>query len=180
VTLKSVLDVAVPAADFTVILPVFIPASTRAVILVHDTTVKRAFLPPKVTVVTPQKPEPMIVTRVPAFPFVGVKRVMTGITRNALVVAETPPGDDNLILPELAPAGTRSMSWVSETTVKVAGFPSTVTAVTPENPEPVIVTKAPTLARLGVKLVICGAIGAASVTCRVAVPVALPLVAVTV
>ena len=127
VTLKAVRDVAVPPADFTTILPVFVPASTRAVILVHDTTVKRAFLPLKVTMVTPQKPEPVIVTCVPTLPLLGVKRVMTGMTRNEMVVVATPPGDVSPIRPNLAPAGTRRVSLVSVTAVKVAGFPPTVT-----------------------------------------------------
>lgn len=64
---------AVPEGAVTETLPE-VPAPTTASIVVGDTTVKEvAFVPPKLTLVTPDKEVPVIVMVVPAPPVVGAK-----------------------------------------------------------------------------------------------------------
>jgi hypothetical protein len=61
------------------ILPVFAPAGTFAVTCVADFTVKVvAATPANVTLVVPVREVPVIVTKVPAGPLVGVKLSMVG------------------------------------------------------------------------------------------------------
>src|SRR5438093_8613799 len=62
----------VPAAVVMLILPVFAPAGTVAVIFVSETTLKPALTPPILTAVAPRRFVPVIVTFAPAFAFAGV------------------------------------------------------------------------------------------------------------
>src|SRR5439155_15055055 len=68
--------VAVPAAVVTLSGPVVAPVGAVARMAVADVTVKPAVVPLNLTVVVPMKFKPLIVTTVPAGPFVGVKLVI--------------------------------------------------------------------------------------------------------
>ena len=76
-----------------------------------------------------------------------------------------------LIGPLVAPDGTVAESEVAFVTVKLpAAIPLNLTAVTPVNPAPVMVTFVPTPPLVGVKLVTVGAATTVKVPLLVAVP----------
>jgi hypothetical protein len=78
-TVKLLGLVAVPAGVVTLIGPVVAPSGTTAVILVDEFTVDVALMPLKVTPIgVPVKRVPVIVTKVPTPPLVGVKPVTVG------------------------------------------------------------------------------------------------------
>src|SRR5207248_2848168 len=138
-------------------------------IAVADITVKlEAFNPLNLTAVTPVKFVPLIVTRVPTVPFVGVKLEIVGATAKLVALVAVPPGVVTLSGPVVALDGTVALIVVAEVTVKAAPLPLKFTAVAPVNVVPVIVTLAPTGPKAGVKLVIVGD------TMKLAVLVAVP------
>src|SRR5207302_2438669 len=68
-----------------------------------------------------------------------------------------PPGVVTEIGPLVPAAGTVAVTCVSERTLNDAAVPLNTTDVAPVNPEPLIVTLAPTGPLAGVKLLIAGA-----------------------
>ena len=60
-----------------------------------------------------------------------------------VLLAAVPFGVVTRIGPLVAPAGTVSVIWVADLTVKLAGLPFTETEVAPVNADPVTVTAAP-------------------------------------
>ena len=108
VTVKLLALVAVPPGVVTLSGPDVAPTGTVAEIEVEEVTVKLALVPLKVTVVTPVKFVPVIVTGVPTGPLVGAKLVIVGgdSTVNALELVAVPAGVVTLIDPEVAFAGT--------------------------------------------------------------------------
>jgi hypothetical protein len=78
VTVKAVEETAVPAEVVTLIVPVVAAGGTVQVSWVELTTVKAADTPLKLTLLTPEKPEPVSVTAVPGGPETGEKEVMEG------------------------------------------------------------------------------------------------------
>jgi hypothetical protein len=76
---------------------------------------------------------------------VGLKLLMTGVTRNEVGLGAGPPGAVTVITPVVAPAGTVAVILVFEfTTNAVAAVPLKLTAVLPVKPLPLIVTEVPT------------------------------------
>jgi hypothetical protein len=78
VTVKAAEETAVPADVETLIVPVVAAGGTVQDIWVELTTVYVADAPLKLTLVAPEKPEPVSVTTVPEGPEVGEKEVMEG------------------------------------------------------------------------------------------------------
>ena len=104
----------------TLILPVFAPNGTVAVIRVYESTLKLvALTPPKVTVVAPVKLSPLMMTLVSTGPLVGEKLAIVGITRKGTSLKSIPPGVVTLTLPVVAPAGTIVVISVFETILNV-------------------------------------------------------------
>jgi hypothetical protein len=92
VTVKFVVLVAVPAAVVTAIFPVTAPAGTVASTSVSFTTVKLvAATPPNVTAVVPVKVLPIILTKVPTGPLLGLKLAIEGNTVNVVALVAVPP-----------------------------------------------------------------------------------------
>jgi hypothetical protein len=117
------------------------------VILVEFTTVNEADAVPSFTEVAPRKFEPLIVTKVPARPTVGVKLVILGgggfVTVNVWVLTAVPSEFVTEILPVVALIGTVAVIFVSEFTAYVAAAPLNFTALVPVKPLPLIVTAVP-------------------------------------
>src|SRR6476661_1258018 len=91
VTVKALVELAVPAGVVTLIRPVLAPAGTVAVRLVAEFTVKLlAAAPLKATVVAPLRPVPVRVTTVPTGPLAGEKPVMAGGATQAAVRVKLP------------------------------------------------------------------------------------------
>ena len=135
VTEKDAELLAEPVGVVTVILPVAAPAGTVAVTCVSEFTVKVvAATPPKATRFVPVNPEPVITTRVPGGPLLGVKLDIKGRTRNLLLLVNVPEGVVTVTNPVVAPLGTVAIRKVLEATLKVAGAPLKETAVAPINP----------------------------------------------
>src|SRR5262249_25112244 len=104
---------------------------------------------------TPAKFVPRIVTWVPAFPCVGPMLVIVGGGRTVKspTLVAAPPGAVTATCPVVVPFATCAVIFVSSLTLKVFSFvPLNVTRVAPGKPEPLIVTFAPTLPVVGVKL----------------------------
>lgn len=97
---------------------------------------------------------------------------------NVPTLVTVPPGVVMLILPVVAPPGTVAVIFVAETTVKlIADVALNLTAVAPVRKLPLIVTKAPTWALVGVNEL---TVGAGGITVNVAPLVATPPLVVTV
>ena len=160
VTAKLPELVAVPPGATTDICPVIAPAGTVAVICVFEATVNAAALVvPNLTAVAPVKPEPPIVTTVPAGPEAGENPLIEGggITVKLPVLVAVPPGVVTDIGAVIAPAGTVAVICVFETTVNAAAFVvPNLTAVVQSKPVPLIVTTVPTGPEAGEKPVIVG------------------------
>jgi hypothetical protein len=159
ITVKLAALVAVPAAVVTLRGPVVAVAGTVAWIVVSELTENVvAFTPLNLTAVAPVKLAPVIVTVVPLAPLVGEKLVIVGpeITVKLAVLVTVPADPVTRIGPVVAPAGTTACMAVSDVTVKVAGVPLNVTAVTEERCVPLIVTLVPAAPLAGVKPVIVG------------------------
>jgi len=118
-TVNELVLVAVPPGLVTLHGPVVAPAGTVAWTAVSEVTVKVAAVPLKATAVAPVKPDPLIVTLVPASPLVGEKPEIAGAFTmvNELVLVAVPPGVVTLTGPVVAPAGTVARTAVSEVTV---------------------------------------------------------------
>ena len=148
VTVKTAELVAVPPGVVTAMFPVTAPVGTVAVTCVSEFTVKVvAATPPKVTLLVPVRPVPVITTTAPGGPLVGLNPDTVGPTttvKTAELVA-VPPGVVTTIFPVIAPVGTVAVTCVSEFTVKVvAATPPKVTLLVWVNPVPVITTAVPT------------------------------------
>lgn len=107
------------------------------------------------------KPEPIIVTLLPAGPVVGLNELMTGGGGTAKLseLVAVPYGVVTLMGPVVAPLGTEVVIWLSELTVNVAEVPLKFTAVAPVKPEPEMVTPAPTNPLVGENELIAGPFG---------------------
>jgi hypothetical protein len=167
--------VALPPGANTAIGPLVVLVRRTAVIFVSELTVKRAALVPwNLTAVAPVKPEPRIVTVVPARPESGEKLEIVGGsgTVNGSALVAVPPGPVTVIGPVVEPALTMAVIRVSELTVKLfALVPWNLTALISVNESPVIVTLVPAMPLVGEKSSIEGA-GGITVNMRtlVAVP----------
>ena len=116
-----------------------------------------AAMPPKVTFVVCLRPDPVITTEVPGAPLVGLKPLITGVTRNVPALVAIPPGVVIPILPVFAPFGTVAITFVAKLIVNVvAVMPPNVTLLVCVSPVPVIMTEVPILPLVGVKLAIVG------------------------
>ena len=97
--------VAVPPAVVTLSGPVVTPAGAVAWIEVAEATEKPAATPLNFTALAPVKFVPVIVTTVPAPPFVGVKLAIVGGTTKFAELVAVPPGVVTLSGPVVTPAG---------------------------------------------------------------------------
>jgi hypothetical protein len=159
VTVKFDGLVPVPEDVVTAIGPVTAFAGTVAVIWVAESTVNVvAATPPNVTDVAPVKPEPAIVTTVPALPLVGVNVETQGpdplVTMKSVVLVAVPSESVTAIFPVVAPDGTVAVICVFELTVKDdAAVPLKVTEETALgaswNPDPWMMTVVPTGPHVG-------------------------------
>ena len=68
-------------------------------------TVKLVAVAPNVTFVVPVKPAAVITTFVPTGPLIGAKLVISGMTRNFLLLVSAPPGVVTATGPVVAPLG---------------------------------------------------------------------------
>jgi hypothetical protein len=105
-----VLLVAVPPGVVILIGPLVAPVGTVAVIWVAELTVNTEARPLNVTAVAPVKRDPVIVTRVPTGPFVGVKELIVGAAVGTVTVklselVAVPAAVVTLIGPVVAPLG---------------------------------------------------------------------------
>src|SRR5438270_3147728 len=130
--------------------------------------------PLNLTAVTSLKPEPVIVTAVPAGPLPGLSEPIRGSTLNVPALWPEPEGVTTVSLPAEASGGTSTVIWVWVTAAGSARTPSKSTPVAPPKALPLIVTWAPTSAEPGEKPATRG------VTSRVAALVAVPPGVVTV
>jgi hypothetical protein len=108
------------------------------------------------TDVAPVKVVPVIVTVVPAGPFVGVKLVIPGATVKLVELVAVPPAVVTLIGPVVALAGTVALIFVLESTWKTDDAPLNLTATAPVKAVPEIVTLSPTFPLPGAKLAMLG------------------------
>src|SRR4029077_5923424 len=128
--------------------------------------------------VAPEKCVPVITTELPIPLIVGVNEVIAGAAAtgrlNAVGLVALPPAGVTLILPSAgAAAGTIVVTWVSESTRKLATTPPNVTPTAPVKCVPVITTDAPVHPLAGVNSVIVGlgAMGRVNWVEHVALPV---------
>ena len=128
--------------------------------LVADTTSNSTALTPlNRTSVAPRKWVPVRVTRVPAGPVAGVKRVRVGgnTTVKGSALTAVPPGVTTLIGPLVAPEGTTASMLLPDTTSNSGALtPLNATAVASLRWVPVSVTRAPTGPRVGLNRVRVG------------------------
>ena len=116
------------------------------------------------TSLTPVKFVPVIVTREPTTPLVGVNEVTVGtigtVTVKFVALCPVPPPVVTLILPVVAPVGTVAVIWVAELMVNVvAEVVLNLTSLAPLKLAPEIVTCVPTGPLVGVNEVIFGRAG---------------------
>src|ERR1700733_2173372 len=157
---------------------------------VLERTVNAAGLVPNLTLVAPQKPDPVSVTERPVIPDVGVNEEIVGamlaVTVKACALRTVPVGALVLVTvigPLLAPDGTGALSCLVDTSVAPAAAVPLNFAVELElNPTPVMATTVPAGPQLGpnpvidsgtVKLLLLVPVPAASVTDSL--PVTAPL-----
>jgi hypothetical protein len=152
--------VPVPDGVVTEIGPFVAPAGTWAVMLVGELSVKLAPVPLNVTLLAPVNPAPLIDTLVPVRPLVGVNELMVGgaATVNDDELLAVPAGVVTETGPVSAPLGTVAWICESETTVKSAPAPLTVTLLAPVKPVPVIDTLVPVGPLVGVNAPIVGGV----------------------
>lgn len=154
-TVKFVALVPVPPGVVTETVPVVAPVGTVAVIEVYgDAEAENVALTPlNVIEVARPKPEPLIVTEVPTGPDVVPRLVILGTILKFDALFAVPPAVVTEINPDVAAVGIAAVICVGESTVNDAMFtPLTLTAVTPKNPDPVIITDEPTIPLAGAKL----------------------------
>ena len=175
-TLNVAVEVAVPAGVVTEMWPVTAPAGTVAVIDVGETILNRVMCPSNFTRDALLKFSPVIVTRIPSGPLVGVNVVMTGFLITVKAMAEvavaTAPVEVDVvteILPVVAPAGTTALNALTPTSVNVPNVPlPNSTDVAPVKHDPWIRTTEPGGPAKGEKLEILGK--TVNVSAEVAVP----------
>src|SRR5437588_763513 len=166
---------AVPPRVVTVMRPLVAPAGTWPLIWWSESTLAPGSgTPLNLTWVTSVKPEPAIVTAVPAGPLPGLKEVIRGSTLNVPALWPEPEGVTTVSLPVEASGGTSTVVWVWVTVAGSARTPLKSRPVAPPKALPLIVTLAPTSAEPGEKPATRG------VTSRVAALVAVPPGVVTV
>jgi hypothetical protein len=147
-----------------VIGPVVAPAGTVAVIWMEALTVKVAARPLNWTDEAPWKFAPVMTMVAPATPDEGLKEVIAGdVTSKRLALVKVVAGATTATGPVVAPEGTVPVTWLSESTVKLAPKPSKVTLVAPVKPLPVIVTAAPVGPEVGEKGVTVKLVGSVNV-----------------
>jgi len=160
-TVKFVVEVAVPPGVVTATAPVVLPPATVAVIWVALFTVKlAAALPLKVTVVAPVKSVPVIATEIPTGPADGLKFDMAGAGSTVKLPDEVPLPPDVVtpIFPVVEPLATTAVIVVALVTEKLeASVAPNVTAVAPVRFVPVMVTEEPAPPEAGLKLAMVGA-----------------------
>ena len=158
--MKLVVEAAVLMGVVTPMGPVMAPTGTVAVICVAEFTANtRADVPLKVNCVAPVRLVPVMTTVAPIGPVVGEKLVMMGgkPTKNGMAEVAVPVGAVMVMRPVVLPAATMAVSWVADTTVKLAAaMPLKTTAVTPVKFEPSTVTTVPAGPLGGEKLVMVG------------------------
>ena len=98
---------------------------------------------------------PVEPVKLPPSNVVSLSRVE--LTVKALALVPVPAALVMLMAPVVAPLGTVVLTWLSETTVKLAAVPLKPTAVAPLNPLPVSVTEVPTGPLVGANEPITGA-----------------------
>ena len=108
------------------------------------------------TALTSVKPEPAIVTLVPAGPLAGVNEVSFGSTLNVPALCPGPAPVTTVSFPVEASAGSTTVILVAVTVAGIATTPLKSTLVAPPKALPLIVTVAPTGAADGVKPVTRG------------------------
>ena len=114
-----------------------------------------AATPPMVTEDALLRFKPLMVTRVPTGPLVGVKLLITGaggVTVNELALVPVPVTVVTLIGPDVPPDGTAAVICPSLSTVnEVADVPLNFTVLAPVKPVPLMVILAPTVPAPGAK-----------------------------
>lgn len=180
----------VPAGDATEIALVTAPLGTVAEMWVLERTVNGAGLVANLTLVAPQKPDPVSVRERPVIPDVGVNEEIVGamlaVTVKACALRTVPVGALVLVTvigPLLAPDGTGALSSLEDTSVAPAAAVPLKLAVELElNPTPVMATTVPAGPQLGpnpvidsatAKFLLLAPVPAASVTDSL--PVTAPL-----
>jgi len=159
-TVKGAPLLVVPPTVITT-LPVAAPAGTAAVMVAVDQELGVAGIPLNETVLVPcvaPKPDPVILTRAPIAPELGLRLEMFGTTEKATGLLAWLPTPTR-ILPDEAPTGTGTTIVVAFQFVGVAGTPLKVTVLVPcDAPKfaPDIVTGVPTIPEAGFTLVILG------------------------
>jgi hypothetical protein len=149
--------VPVPAGDVTEIALVTAPLGTVVEMRALERTLNGAGLVPNLTLVAPQKPDPVSVTERPVIPDVGVNEEIVGamlaVTGKACALRTVPVGAAVLVTvigPLLAPDGTGALSSLADTSVATAAAVPLNFAVELElNPTPVMVTTVPAGPQLG-------------------------------
>jgi len=160
ITVKSSVLVAVPPLVVTLILPVFAPEGTFAVICVEETTVNVETVLMNFTLLAPVKFAPVIVTCASTMPLLGLKEaIVGGGTVKSSVLVAVPPAVVTLILPVEAPFGTVAVICVAESSVNVEAIPLNFTLLAPVKFAPVTVTCVPGSPLFGVKEAMVGAGG---------------------
>ena len=119
------------------------------------TTVKGTVQEPRVTLVTPVKLAPWMVTTVPTMPAKGLKPLITGwptwVTWKSVVVVSDPEAVDKAMRPVEAPMGTKMTTLVAVTLVKEQGCPFNDAEIRLLKPTPWRVMAVPTGPALGEK-----------------------------
>ena len=171
ITVKSSVLVAVPPLVVTLILPVFAPEGTFAVICVEETTVNVETVLINFTLLAPVKFAPVIVTCASTMPLLGLKEaIVGGGTVKSSVLVAVPPAVITLTLPVEAPFGTVAVICVAESSVNVAAIPLNFTLLVAVKFVPVIVTCVPCRPLVGVKEVSVGGKNTIKSSVLVAVP----------
>jgi hypothetical protein len=132
-----------------------------AVLLADDTGAIRALTLTRLFASVGSKFVPVIVTAVPALPIVGVKLVIVGtelgVTVKDDVLDAVPFVFVTEMVPDVAPPGTVTVSFVAVAAVTVAAVPLNCTVLSPAtalNAVPKIVTVEPTVPLFGVNSMI--------------------------
>jgi hypothetical protein len=147
-TVKFAVLVAVPDVVVSWIFPVVAPEGTVAVTCASDWKMNVAEVPLNLTLLTPVKPLPVMMTAVPGAPVDGENPLITGFTGTTKSVAlvPVPPDAITTIFPVVAPDGTVAVRCWSSATLYVVATPWNVTEDTPVpavNPLPMTVTRVP-------------------------------------
>ena len=173
VTVKFEALVAVPADVLTVTFPVVAPEGTVVITNASEMKLKVADVPLNLTLLTPEKPLPLIVTGAPGEPLDGEKLVIEGFpeTTKLLTLLPTPSDVVTLILPVVAPIGTVAVRCWSSLTLNVVPMLLKVTAdapaIPPVNPVPVTITSDPGCPLGGLNALIVGVAAYAGTTATV-------------